>query len=267
MSEPPPERLGEPAADGFSCDPWLGGRLTLTQRGRGHRIGSDAALIAAAADLAEGRLVDVGAGVGSVGLAILSRSARAVADLVEIDPTLAGLAADNAALNGFSARTRVVQADIFDARARRAGGVSDEAADLVVTNPPFFEPGAVRVSPDPGKARARVLTGNAGGALLAGWIRACLALLRPGGRFVMIHRPDALAAILGASENRLGALALLPIHPRAGASAHRLLVSGVKGSKAPPRIASPLALHGAEGRLTREADAIHRGQALIDWGE
>ncbi len=82
----------------------------------------------------------------------------------------------------------------------------------------------------------------------------------------MIHRPDALAAILAAAENRLGALALLPVHPRAGAPAHRLLVSGVKGSKAPLRIAPALVLHEADGRLTAEADAIHRGERLIAWG-
>jgi tRNA1(Val) A37 N6-methylase TrmN6 len=267
MYETPPGRRDESAANGQSCDAWLGGRLILQQPRRGHRVGSDAALLAAAARLAEGRLIDVGAGVGAVGLAILSRSERAAADLIEIDPTLAGLAADNAARNGLAARARVVQADILDAGARRAAGLSDETADLVVTNPPFFEPGAVRASPDPGKARAHVLAGNAGGTLLVGWIRACLALLKSGGSFVMIHRPDALAAILRASENRLGALALLPVHPRAGAPAHRLLVSGIKGSKAPLRIASPLALHDADGRLTLEADAIHRGQALIDWGE
>jgi tRNA1(Val) A37 N6-methylase TrmN6 len=267
MPEAPPGRRDESAADGLSCDRWLGGRLILAQPRRGHRVGSDAALLAAAARLAEGRLIDAGAGVGAVGLAILSRSESAAADLIEIDPTLAGLAADNAARNGLAARTRVVEADILDARARRAAEISDETADLVVTNPPFFEPGAVRASPDAGKARAHVFMRKAGGALLVEWIRACLALLRPGGRFVMIHRPDALAAILAASENRIGAVALMPVHPRAGASAHRLLVSGVKGSKAPLRIASPLALHSADGRLTPEADAIHLGDALIDWGE
>jgi tRNA1(Val) A37 N6-methylase TrmN6 len=75
-----------------------------------------------------------------------------------------------------------------------------------------------------------------------------------------------LAAILGAAENRLGALALIPVHPRAGASAHRILVAGVKGSKAPLRIAPGLALHEADGRLTSEADALHRGERLVDWG-
>ena len=40
----------------------------------------------------------------------------------------------------------------------------------------------------------------------------------------------------------------------------------MKGSKAPLRIAPALILHEADGRLTSEADAIHRGEALIDWG-
>ena len=135
--------------------------MTFLQPKRGHRIGSDAALLAAAADLAEGRLVDVGAGVGAVGLAILRRSARSVADLVEIDPALAAIAAENAARNGLAKRARAVQADLFNPRARRAGGPAAEAADLVVTNPPFFEPGAVRVSSDWSRARAHVFAGEA----------------------------------------------------------------------------------------------------------
>ena len=40
----------------------------------------------------------------------------------------------------------------------------------------------------------------------------------------------------------------------------------MKGSKAPLRLAPALILHGADGRLTAEADAIHRGERLIDWG-
>ncbi len=251
----------------LSCDPWLGGRLSLLQPRRGHRVGSDAALLSAAADLHDGRVVDVGAGVGAVALAIIAPRDAASADCVEIDPELAAIAVDNAARNDLGDRARVVRVDVFDARARRAAGLADEAADLVVTNPPFFAPGSVRVSPNAGKARAHVFQGEADDAPLARWIRACIALLKPGGRFVMIHRPDALAEILAGTANRVGGLALLPIHPRAGASAHRLLVSGVKGSKAPLRIAPALVLHGADGRFAPEAEAIHRGERPIDWGE
>ena len=252
--------------DGLSCDAWLGGRLTLVQPRRGHRAGTDAALLAAAADFPEGRFADVGAGVGSVALAILRRFPRVSADLVEIDPELAALAAGNAERNRLAERARILRLDVCDARARREAGLADDEAEAVVTNPPFFDAGAVRISPDRARARAHVFAGETGAAPLVGWIRACLAILRPGGRLVMIHRPDALTAILAAAENRLGALALLPVHPRAGVAAHRLLVSGVKGSKAPLRIAPGLVLHEASGRLTAEADAIHRGEALIDWG-
>ena len=192
---------------------------------------------------AEGRIADVGAGVGAVGLALAQRSERAFADLIEINPDLARLAGINAARNGLQARARVLRLDLLKAGERREAGLADETADCVVTNPPFFESGTVRVSPDEGRARAHVLRSAEGGAALEAWIRASLALLRPGGRFVMIHRPDALAAILAAVENRLGAVALLPVHPSASAGAHRLMIAGVKGSRAPLRIAPALILH------------------------
>jgi tRNA1(Val) A37 N6-methylase TrmN6 len=265
MAEPSSRPENVVIADGLTEDAWLGGRLALIQPRRGHRVGTDAALlVAAAGDARQGRNVDVGAGEGAVGLALAERSGLASVDLIEIDPGLAELAERNAERNGLQARARVLRLDALDPRERRAAGLV-EAAECVVTNPPFFEAKAVRVSPDQGKARAHVLPRDEAGATLADWISASLAILGPSGRFVMIHRPDALALILAAIGSRLGALALMPVHPTTGASAHRLLVSGVKGSRGPLRLAPGLVLHGADGRLTAEADALHRGEALIDW--
>ena len=266
MAEPADGDGSESEPEELSSNAWLGGRLTLVQPRRGHRAGTDAALLAAAADFRQGRFADVGAGVGAVGLAILSRCERASADLVEVDAGLAALAGDNADRNGLAGRARVLPLDVCDARARREAGLDAGRVGAVVTNPPFFDAGAVRASPDRARARAHVFAGEAGAAPLVAWIRGCLAILEPGGRFVMIHRPDALPTILSAFENRLGAVTVLPVHPRAGASAHRLLLSGVNGSRAPLRIAPALILHEADGRLTNEADAIHRGEALVDWG-
>jgi tRNA1(Val) A37 N6-methylase TrmN6 len=261
MAEPLTEFASAAAADGLTEDLWLGGRLTLVQPKPGHRVGTDAALLVAAAGAPQGRIVDVGAGVGAVGLALAKSSALASADLVEIDPELAQLAESNAARNGLQARTRVLRLDALNSHERREAGLL-ESADCVVTNPPFLDAAAVRASPDEGRARAHVLP-RAG---LVDWIQASLAMLAPSGRFVMIHRPEAIAMILAAIGTRLGAVALLPVHPAKGASAHRVLVSGVKGSKAPLRLAPSLILHGTDGRLTAEADALHRGEALIDWG-
>ena len=100
MAEPSTRPESPTIADGLTEDRWLGGRLALVQPRRGHRVGTDAALLVAAAGTPEGRIVDVGAGVGAVGLALAKRSTLASVDLVEVDPELAQLAESNAARNG-----------------------------------------------------------------------------------------------------------------------------------------------------------------------
>ncbi len=258
MSRPDPE-----AGIETTSDSWLGGKLVLRQPAKGHRVGSDAALLAAAAPRAE-RIVDVGAGIGAVGLALLARMADAKADLVEIDSSIAALAAENVAANGFAGRARVVVADVAAARSRRAGGLAEGAADLVVTNPPYFEAPDVRVSPDGRRARAHVFAReDEGRSALAAWIVGALALLAPGGRFVMIHRPEALAEILASFGKRLGAVAVLPIYPYADAPARRVLIAGVKGARGPLRVMPGLVLHEKSGVFTKEAEALHRGETTI----
>lgn len=246
------------AAFETTSDSWLGGKLRLRQPARGHRVGSDAVLLAAAAPQAE-RLVDIGAGIGAVGLTLLSRMPKARADLVEIDPELAALARENAAANGFAERVGIAVADVTSASSRRAAGLVDGAADLVATNPPFFEAERAQASPDQRRARAHVLRRSG----LAAWLSGALALLAPDGRFVMIHRPEALRDILTGFDNRLGAVALLPVHPRADAPAHRLLIAGIKGARAPLIIRPGLVLHETSGAFTEAAEKLHRGEATI----
>ena len=236
--------------------------LSLRQKRAGHRVGLDAVLLAAAAgaEAPPGRIVDVGAGVGAVGLALALRFPEALVDLVEIDSEIAALAADNAARNGLDARTRVAVADVTQPAARRAAGLVDGAADLVATNPPFLAAAAARVSPDAARARAHALEGADG---LAEWLRSSLALLAPGGRFAMIHRPDALPTIHAALGGRLGDVAVRPIYPREGCDAIRVLVTGVKGSRAPGRLQPGFVLHEADGSATAQARAVHEGRARL----
>ena len=233
--------------------------IVLRQKRAGHRVGLDAVLLAAAAGPAE-RIVDVGAGVGAVGLALARRLPRARVELLEIDADTAALAGDNAARNGLAERVRVAVADVTSPVERRAAALSDGAADLVVTNPPFYDQATTRVSPDADRARAHALSGA---DPLAAWLKASLALLAPGGRFALIHRPDALPAIYAALGRRLGDVAVRPVYPRAGADAIRLLVTGVKGSRAPARLAPALVLHEADGRATEQAREIHEGRATL----
>jgi tRNA1(Val) A37 N6-methylase TrmN6 len=238
----------------------LGGRLSLVQPATGHRAGTDAVLLAAAATAGAGELfIDVGAGVGTAGLALALRYPGATGLLLEAEPAAADLARCNAALNGVGERVTVVEGDLFARGAARSPALRPEAASLVVTNPPFFDAGAVRASPHAARAAAHV----AGPRGHGDWLAAAAALLAPKGRLVMIHRPEALPALLAACEGRLGGLGLRPVLPREGADAIRILLAGVKGSRAPLRIAPPLVLHGVDGSFTAEAEAIHRGEALV----
>ena len=128
MAEPLTELESAGTADALTEDRWLGGRLLLVQPKRGHRVGTDAALlVAAAGDARQGRIVDVGAGVGAVGLAFAQRSSLASVDLVELDPELAALAESNAARNGLQSRTRVLRLDALNPRERREAGLAESA--------------------------------------------------------------------------------------------------------------------------------------------
>lgn len=249
-------------AEVVTKDAFLGGRLLLHQTARGHRAGSDALLLAAAAPAeVAGPALDVGAGVGAAGLSLAALRPGISFGLIEKDPGLAALARENLTLNGCAERGKVYEADLLDPPSRLAAGLKDAGADLIISNPPFLEGGRVRSSPDAAKRLAHVMPT---GVTLGAWIEACFALLAQGGLIIMIHKPEALPELLAGFGRRGGEIRLLPIYPQAGKPAVRILLRAKKGSRGPLAIAPPLILHEG-GRFTREAEAIHRGEALLQW--
>ncbi len=79
----------------------------------------------------------------------------------------------------------------------------------------------------------------------------------------MIHRADALAGVLAGIDHRLGAVTVRPVHPRANMAAIRVLVGGIKGSKAPLTLLPGLTMHEPSGAFTPLVEALHRGQATL----
>ena len=249
-------------------DLFFGARLRLRQPARGHRFGHDAALLAASVPQGAASLLDAGAGVGAAGMAAAALEPAAALTLLEIDPALAALAADNLAANAMAARGRAVAADLLSAPARRAAGLAPESFAAVLTNPPFLDAAAARVSPDPVRARAHAFghaAFDAGGVgdPLARWLRACLACLAPGGGLRVIHRADALPRLLAALDGRAGAIRLAPIRPRPGAAASRIVLAATKGSKAPLRLEAGATLEDADGRADPFAAALLAGRARL----
>jgi tRNA1(Val) A37 N6-methylase TrmN6 len=239
-------------------DRLLGERVHLVQPAKGHRAGTDAVLLAASASMKSGDVVvDVGAATGAVGLMVAAREKGARLVFVERDPALAELCRRNCRDNGVDGLVAV--ADVLDKASRLAAGLHPESADLVLTNPPFLEEGQARLSPDQRRAAAHALP--AGG--LEAWLKACLGLLKPKGRLVMIHRADRVSECLDVLGRGLGGMELRFVHPGADRPAIRLLLSGIKGSRAPLSVLPPVILNGPDGRFTPQAEALHRGEAIL----
>jgi tRNA1(Val) A37 N6-methylase TrmN6 len=249
----------------LTVDAVLGGRLRLAQPRRGHRVGHDAILLAAASPARAGETVlDLGAGVGAAGMALAARVGGIAVTLVELDASLAALAAENAARNQLAKCVRVVTLDVTaPARAFAAAGIAAESVARVLMNPPFNDPRRQRASPD----RGRRLAHSAPSGTLAAWVRTAARCLKPRGTLALIWRADDLAEVLRALDRTFGAVTVLPVHGRPGEAANRVLVRATKASRAPLALLPGLVLTDGAGCPTAEAEAILRGERVLPLAE
>lgn len=247
-----------------SDDAFLGGALKLLQPKSGYRAGIDAVLLAAATPCRPGgheRVLDAGGGVGTVGLCVVRRVGDAAAVLLEREPRLVSLAQENAKRNGLADRVRVFSGDILAPASEMAGlGLVAESFDHVIANPPFHVDGQGTPSPDPLRSVAHSIPESD----LDQWGRLLARMSVPGGTATLIHKAEALGKVLGALSGRFGGLRVLPIYPRAGLPAIRVIVQGTKGSRAPMSILPAFVLHGEGNAFTPAAEAILRNGAGLD---
>ncbi len=243
-------------------DAFLGGRLAVSQPERGFRAGLDSVLLGAAIDPESRRLLDLGTGVGTAALVALAHHPDLGATLCDSDPAMLALAAHNLAANGFAGRGRPLQLDVTAAgRVRAEAGLAQDHFSTIIANPPFFDP-AEGSAPSPERDAARHMPPSA----LDLWVKTAAGHAAPGGEVVFIHTAAALPLLLAAFGSRFGAMTVLPLLPREGAPASRVLVRGIKGSRAPFTLLAGRALHEPSGRTFRpEFDAIFRGSATLVW--
>jgi tRNA1(Val) A37 N6-methylase TrmN6 len=253
------------AAEGdTSEDAVLGGRLRLRQPRRGHRVGHDAILLAAATAARPGeRAVELGSGIGAGGLALAARVRDLRVALVEVDPQLCALAAANARANQLGDRVEAVCVDIAASGALEAAGLAPGSADRVLMNPPFNDPQRQNVSPDAGRRLAHA----AAPETLALWIAAAARLLAPDGQLTLIWRADGLADVLQELAPAFGGVTVLPVHSKSAEPAIRVLVRATKGSRAPLALLPALVLNDRAGRPTDAAEAVLRQGAILALAE
>ena len=238
-------------------DTLLGGRVRLLQPRRGYRVAVDAVLLAAATEAASGdSILDLGAGVGAVGLCLAIRVPDCRVTGIELQPALAALAERNARDNALSDRVRTIVHDLAQPLPAGLGPF-----DRVATNPPYLAAAVADPSPDAGKALATVES-SAG---LARWLEVATGALKPAGTLTIVHRSDRLDEIT-AHLARLGwgDIAVKRLPPAA-----RVLVRARHASAHSPTSivhnSPPLVLHRPDGGYTDEAEAVLRNAGAISF--
>ena len=234
-------------------DGFLGGRLRILQPRVGYRAATDPVMLAAAAPVGAGESVlELGCGVGVAGLCLLARVPGSAVEGIERQADYAALARRNADRNNLP--MRVSDGDL----ARPPAALRARSFDHVIANPPYFRAGDGTMAGDPGREAAfREETP------LAGWIDAGLRRLVPGGWLTLIHLTDRLGDILAGLGSRAGSIAILPVAPRTGRPAGRVIVRARKGAKAPLTLHAPFVLHEGTAHLRDGDDFTAAARAVL----
>ncbi len=196
--------------------------------------------------------LELGAGAGTASLCLAARRASMTITGIEIDRDLVELANDNAAANGMQDRVRFAAANAF---ALPLAFKRDY--DCVLANPPFHGEG--QASPDPDRARALM-----DGGTLADWLLAGLKRTISDGTFTAILRADRLNEALAALP--LTGVSVLPLWPRAGEPAKRVLVQARKGSSAFSGFCRDLFCMTLQGLTPRRRTQYCGARRRLPWG-
>jgi tRNA1(Val) A37 N6-methylase TrmN6 len=151
--------------------------FSMFQRRRGHRHSTDDLLTAwyavSKAPAVSLRLLDLGSGIGSVGLSVLWRFEQATLTAIEVQDVSHALLRENVNANELERRVHTIHGDLRHFE-------THEDFDLVTGSPPYFDVNDGIVSADSQRAAARFeLHGD-----VRDYCLAARKALAPGGRFI-----------------------------------------------------------------------------------
>lgn len=228
-------------------DDFLGGAVKLLQPREGYRVSMDTVMLAAAIPAEPSETVLEG-GVGTGGAAVCL--ARRVSGLrvvgLDKQPAMLAFAQKNADRNGLSEFIELREACVTDLTGNQS------TFDHVMLNPPYLPRGKGLRPPAESKGIAHMDTN----ATLKDWVRFAVHYCRQKGSITMIIRADRVDEVIAHMYGRVGDLMIMPLWPREGVPAKRVIIQGRKGAQGPATILPGIALHGEVERYTDVAKKI-----------
>jgi len=243
------------AGEDVTVDDFLGGAVRLMQPKTGYRVSMDTVMLAAAVPAQAGETVLEG-GVGTAGAAIClaRRVERVQVRGVELQEDMLTLGQRNVAFNGLGDRILLENGCITD-----LSGPQSEY-DHVMLNPPYLPEGKAIRPPAATKGIAHMDTS----ATLKDWMRFAVHKVKQKGTITVIIRADRVDEAIAHLHRRVGEMMLMPLWPRLGVPAKRVIIQGRKGMHGAAHILPGLALHGEIERYTPDAKKILWDGAALD---
>lgn len=198
-------------------------RLKLIQKTDGLTFGTDAYLLAAYTYSCGGHAAELGGGTGIVSLLAASRRRFEHITVAEIQEDYAELIRRNIALNSLGERVEVVCKDIRDLKPADIG----REVDAVFSNPPYMKTQSGKRNENDGKyiARHEVFGG------IDDFCAAACRLLKFGGKFFVVYRPDRLIDLIDAlRSNKLEPKKMTFVQADTKTSPSMVLIEAKKGA-------------------------------------
>ena len=209
-------------------------------------FGMDAVLLSGFALVREEeRVVDLGTGNGIIPILLAAKTTGKHFTGIEIQPENVDMARRSVALNDIGDRVDIREGDIKTASA----DLGKAMFDVVTSNPPYMLGEHGLVNPDSAKAIAR----HEIRCTLDDVVREASLLLKPQGRFYLVHRPFRLAEIFSRlAEYRLEPKRMKMVHPFIDKEPNMVLIEAVRGGKPRLTVEAPLIVYKEQGVYTDE---------------
>ena len=208
-------------------------KLRLIQQTDGLTFGTDALLLAGYVMGKYSFGCEFGSGSGIISMLLTSREKVDNATAVEVQEEYANLTARNAELNGLSQKISAVHCDLREYKPSRE-------FDIIYTNPPYMKTDSGRANNLEKKNIARhEVCGD-----ISDFCIAAKKMLKFGGSFVVVYRPDRLCDLIDAMRrNGLEPKRMTFVHADTKSEPSMVLVEAKKGGKCGLLLTCPLIIY------------------------
>ncbi len=223
----------------------------IIQNTDGFCFGMDAVLLSGYAVVKKGECVlDMGTGTGIIPILLEAKTEGQHFTGLEIQPQSVDMAKRSVALNHLEEKITIVEGDIKNASSLFGKSIFD----VITCNPPYMNENHGLKNPQLPKAIARhELLCN-----LEDVVREAAYMLRPGGRFYMVHRPRRLTEIISMlSAHKLEVKRLKPVYPTKEKEATMILLEAVRGGNPLLKLEKPVIVYKEPGVYSDEIYEIY----------